>query len=154
MDTEQQVIEIIQKHYQTCVGKPAPLQALKKHYGQGFKFKSLGLGNYGEFMQRNAHHFQVESSANKLVTEMDRKMISEEDLLATVNSYFEQSEMFYHRRHVLQHIKKIYGSGDFASFGYGTFREFQEKHGLDMGIARQQDFRSLKEWYNWTGRRG
>lgn len=149
----EEVIEILRHHYQICQGTPKPLKALKEHYGKGFKFEKLGLGKYGEWLTKTQHLFKVEVIANNLITELDHSTITEKDLFETINIYFNKSEMFYHRRHILKHIRNVYGEGSFASFGFGTFREFQIKHNLDMGIARQQDFKSLQDWYNWEGRK-
>lgn len=84
---------------------------------------------------------------------LKKEQITEEMLLETIKLCFDQSEMFYHRRHVLTHIRKVYGCDEFNKFGYGSFAQFQQKHNLDMDIARQQDFRNIKEWNQWKGRR-
>lgn len=134
MDTEGQVIEILRNHYQTCKGKPAPLKALKQHYGQGFKFENLGLGKYGAWMQINSDKFQIEKSTTDFLFDADKGTVTEEDLLIVVIDFFSKSENFNHRKHVLGHIRKIYGEGSFSNFGYGTFPEFLAKHNLNMGI--------------------
>jgi hypothetical protein len=152
METEEKVIEILRNHYQTCNGKPTPLKALKSHYGQGFKFENLGLGKYGTWIQQNTDKFRIEKSANEFLADVEIK-ISEEDLLLTVTEYFSKSEMYYHRKHVLGHIRKIYGEGSFDQFGYGTFPDFLDRHGLDMGIARREDFKNPSQYNTHKGRR-
>lgn len=153
MDSEQELIQVLRNHYQTCQGKPTPLRALKEYYGKGFKFDNLGLGKFSIWMEHNKHLFQSETMISELLDDIDKETITEETLLITIMLYFEKSEMFYHRRRVLDHLRTIYGRGEFSDFGYGTFRQFQKKHNLDMGIARQQDFRNISEWNKWKGRR-
>lgn len=150
---EQEIIAIIKEHYQICDGKPRPLNALKKHYGAGFKFESLGLGKYGIWMHQHSHLFVNDQKANEIVENIDIDGISEQQLLTTVTLYFSQSEYYTHRRHVLNHIRDIHGNRPFGKFGFGTFKEFMIRHNLDIGIARRQDFRSLAEWKSWKGRK-
>lgn len=133
-DIEEEIINILIDHHQTCKGNPTPLKALKTHFGPKFKFENLGLGKFSPWYNKNSPKFQAEIIVNNFLTEIDRKEITEQDLLNVVVDYFNKSEMFSHRTHVLNHIRKIYGEGPFANFGYGTFPEFLEKHNLNMGI--------------------
>ncbi|CAK7994880.1 Hypothetical protein POVR1_LOCUS398 [uncultured virus] len=153
-EIESELIEVIREHYRTCDGKPTPLRALKQHYGKGFKFQSLGLGNYGGWMQQNSHHFRKEKTEARCVEKIDRATVTEQQLLDTIVLYFSHSDMYCHRKHVLVHIRELHGNGPFGQFGFGSFKEFLERNNLDMGIARRQDFRSEAEWKKWTGRRG
>lgn len=134
MDTEEEIINILIEHYQTCNGRPTPLKALKKHFGKKFKFETLGLGKFSPWLQKNSYKFQVEKIANDFLTDIDIKEITEDELLDVVTEYFNKSEMFDHRRHVLVHLRKIYGEHSFADFGYGIFPEFLRRHKLNMGI--------------------
>lgn len=126
---------------------------------------------------KNKHHFALEQETQQFLAEMDAQMgtetimPSEEDLLKLVTEYFARSEAFAHRRHVLAHIRNVYGNRPFGKCGYGTFAQFLERHGLDMGIAKREhrerredarnalveeshnkeDFRSIREWKQWKG---
>jgi hypothetical protein len=150
---EEEIIKIIKEHYQNCDGKPRPLNALKKHYGPGPKFESLGMGKYGTWMQHHSHPPVNETKAATIVQNIDIDSITEQQLLTTVTLYFSISEYYTHRRHILNHIREIYGNGPFSQFGYGTFKEFMVRYNLDIGIARRKDFRSLSEWKSWKGRK-
>ena len=41
----------------------------------------------------------------------------------------------------------------FRNSGMEHLMIFLERHGLDMGIAHRQDFRSDIEWKQWKGRK-
>lgn len=156
---DEEMIEVVRKHYETCNGRPAPLQALKRHYGREFNFKKLGLGGYGAWMEKHKNQFSVERDTALFLEEIDTQLgtqkitPSEEDLLVLVNAHFAKSELFAHRRHVLSHIRSVYGNQPFGKYGYGTFPQFLERHGLDMGIAKKEDFRSFREWKQFNGRK-
>ena len=153
MNIEQEVIETIRQHYLNCSGKPSPLRALKDRYGQGFKFESLGLGKFNQWLRKNADKFQVEKSVCEFIRDVSKELIEEEDLILSIQKFFDQSEMFSHRRYVLTYLRKIYGNGSFSDFGFGTFHTFLERHNMDMGIAKQEDFKNQQEWNEWSGRR-
>lgn len=150
---EQELINTLLVYYTSHSSECGPLAYLKKHYGKGFKFENLGLGKYGQWMSKNKHLFNVERGVGDLLDEVDVQMITEQQLVETVVQYFSKSEMFFHRRHVLQHVSSVYGNRPFSEYGYGTFREFCGRHGLDMGVARRQDFKTQREWDSWEGRR-
>jgi hypothetical protein len=152
MNTEQEVINVIKQHYQICNGYPAPLQALKVYYGKPFHFESLGLGKWTTWWGKNNYLFEFEQVAVNLVVPIMNNIVTEEELLVEIKLFFSKSEMFYHRRQILSHLRTIYGKGSFGNFGYGTFRQFSERHGLDMGIARREDFKRPSEWNSWRGR--
>lgn len=152
METEEQIINILRQHYQICNGKPTPLKVLKLHFGKGFKFETLGLGKFSYWLQINSDKFQVEKLTSNFLLEINKETILEDDLLNTVKEFFNRSEMYSHRKHILGHLRKIYGEGAFGDFGFGTFPEFLERHNLSMGIARREDFRSLTEWNQYKER--
>lgn len=151
--TEQDLINTLQTYYASHSTERSPLAYLKRHYGKGFKFQNLGLGKYGVWMSNNAHLFNIEKNACDFLDEVDVQMVTEQQLVEIVTVYFSKSDTFCHRKHVLGHIRDVYGNRPFSEYGYGTFKEFCVRHGLDMGVARRQDFRSQKEWNSWEGRR-
>lgn len=153
MNVEQEIVAILIKHYQTCNGNPRPLHALKEHYGAGFKFDSLGLGKYNQWMHKNSHLFADVRKSNEIVNDIDLNMITEQQLLDTIKFHFSKSEMYSHRKHVLKYVRDVHGNRPFADYGYGTFKEFQDRHGLNMGIAKRDDFKSEMEWKRWQDRR-
>merc|ERR1719431_2340101 len=57
---------------------------------------------------------------------------SEEDLVKAVEKYYASLKNKDNRKHVLAHLRKLYGKGEFRRFGFGTFIEFAKKHGLDV----------------------
>lgn len=149
---EEEMVEVIRKHYSTCNGQPRPMNALRKHYGPDFKYRDLGLGPFSKWMEKNYAKFEAERSAALFLTEMDNAVIKEEDLLKVIVDYFNISDKFVYRRHVLSHIRSIFGNGPFGRFGFGTFKQFLVKHNLDMGIASRRNFKTEREWRQWNGR--
>ena len=150
--TEEKLISVLTEYYASHSSECGPLAYLKRSYGRGFKFSNFGLGAYGKWMQANEHLFKPEKTICKLLDEVDTANTTEEQLLETVVLYFTKSEMFFHRRHALDHIRKVYGCRPFGDYGYGTFKQFIARHGLDMGIAKRSDFKTVKEWNSWQGR--
>ena len=57
---------------------------------------------------------------------------SEEDLVTAVENFYASLKKQENRKHVLAHLRKLYGKGEFRRFGFGTFIEFAKKHGLDV----------------------
>ena len=57
---------------------------------------------------------------------------SEEELVKAVEQFYVSLDIPVNRKHVLGHIRKLYGKGEFGAFGFGTFVEFSKKHGLKV----------------------
>jgi len=57
---------------------------------------------------------------------------TEEDLVNAVETYYASLKNPDNRKHILAHLRKLYGKGEFRRFGFGTFIEFAKKHGLDV----------------------
>lgn len=151
-DVENEIITILGNHYRTCSGKPKPLQALREHYGEDFKFDSLGLGKYTSWMLPNVQHFKNEKKIAESVNQNNAVSMTEQQLLNIVILFFSKSDRYQHRKYVLCYLLHRYSNDLIIKFGYESFDEFLKKHDLDMGIADRQDFQSEEEWSQWTGR--
>jgi len=66
----------------------------------------------------------------------------EEELVKAVKDYYCAFLINPNKRkHVTIHLQKLYGNGQFQEFGFGTFKEFLKKHGLDdqTGTLNQRE---------------
>jgi hypothetical protein len=154
MDTkESEVIDLLRSHYDVCHNAHSPLQHLKMHYGPRFKFESLGLGKYGQWINKNSGLFLHQKAINTLMQDVECELVTEDQLLSAIVKFFEESDNYGHRKHVLGHLRRMYGNRPFSSFGFGSFSDFIGNYGLDMGVAKREDFRSQREWKEWDGRR-
>jgi hypothetical protein len=56
---------------------------------------------------------------------------TEEELAEAIEDFRKENEKYEQFKHVMfRVVRKTWGPGDFASFGFGTFAEFSEKHGF------------------------
>ena len=61
---------------------------------------------------------------------------SEQELVSVVNNYYSKgTDTFEHQKNVhAREIRPRYGNFPFSAFGYGTFKEFARRHGLQMKL--------------------
>jgi hypothetical protein len=56
---------------------------------------------------------------------------TEQELVAAVEQYYAQGpDSSNYRKHVLVHLRRLYGPQGFGHFGLGTFIEFSARNGL------------------------
>jgi len=71
----------------------------------------------------------------------------EEELVKAVKDYYAslQNQDMRTRKHVLAHLQKLYGIGDFRKFGFGTLKNFTKKHDLDDQKLRRKITTKIQE---------
>ena len=57
---------------------------------------------------------------------------TEQAIVQVVEQFYASLNNQINRKHVLGHLRKIYGKGEFGRFGYGSFIEFSKRHGLEV----------------------
>lgn len=145
------LITNIKEIYESSDSKPQLHKSLKQIYGHDFKqkFEQLNLGKFNNWFEQNQHIFKYEIQANRLINLTNVAIITEDEVLNKVQYFFSKSNKYSHRRQVLTFLRKVYGNQPFSKLGFGTFREFIDRHGLSMGYAKRSDFRNEREWHKY-----
>lgn len=140
------LISNIKEIYESSESKPRLHKSLKQIYGHDFKqkFEQLNLGKFNNWFEQNQHIFKYEIQANRLINLTKIAIITEEEVLEKVKDFFSKSEEPSHRKKVLAYLREFYGNQPFRKLGFGTFRQFMERHGLSSGYTKRADFRNKR----------
>jgi len=124
------------KHILNCCGIASTKQNQKELANRStVKAREQGAVSRREFSRQK----REEKKLKRVLTPKKSAGPSEEELVKAVEQFYVSLDNPVSRKHVLGHIRKLYGKGEFKIFGFGTFVEFSKMHGLKVYGYEQND---------------